>query len=714
MTAKPDMMSVALAYVQRGWSVIPLHVPVVSSDDLACSCGKRTCDSIGKHPRTKRGLSDASRDPDVVRGWWTRWTDANIGVVTGNASSGLVVLDVDNGNGRNGDDSIRDLESAGNALPETPISLTGNGMHVLMLSTQEIPNSANLVGNGLDIRGEGGYVVAPPSLHRSGRRYEWEGSSHPDDIPIALVPQWLLDLATNKRRKPGRQESGEPIQEGSRNETLFRLGCKLRRSGLSEDAILAALATENAKVCVPPLADEELQKISASAAKYDAGDPYYAAQTHAPASASPAALTNPDWTSLLIRKPPNKQGVAVPVADVANAGIILTHEPQWRGLIIWDAFRREERTIRPPPWLDEDRPSGEPSAGLWTDEDNTRLRNWLAREYDLRLPTAAIAEAVRIVAQRNSAHPVEAYLSAIEWDGVPRLHSWLTTYLGVPECEYASAVGRWWMISAVARIFDPGCKADHAIILEGPQGAGKSSALRALVPTSEWFADTPFKIGDKDAFMALRGRWIVELAELDSLSKSDANTAKAFITGQEDSFRPPYARSFIQAKRQCVFAGTVNPDAVGYLTDSTGGRRFWPVVCDAIDADGIAASRDQLWAEAVVMYRDGKQWHPDPASIPMLQEQQQERYRSDIWEPTIAEWLSTALAKVKEKDNGGYITMADVLNKALEIEPSRWTRGEQVRVGNCLSALGWSKARKRLNGALTYVYVRPCEKDYAA
>jgi hypothetical protein len=192
---------------------------------------------------------------------------------------------------------------------------------------------------------------------------------------------------------------------------------------------------------------------------------------------------------------------------------------------------------------------------------------------------------------------------APEWDGVGRLDHWLVDYFGVEDTEYARCVGRWWLISAVARVFKPGCKADHVLILEGLTGTFKSTAIATLVPRREWFSDTPFVIGDKDGFLSLAGRWIQELAELDSLTRSDPARSKAFFSSGIDSYRPRYGRSVVQVPRQCVFVGTVNPSGSGYLVDETGNRRFWPVTCRTLDLPNLAAARDQRWAEATAMLR---------------------------------------------------------------------------------------------------------------
>ncbi len=716
----PDMMGAALVYAARGWAVMPLHTPASTG---LCSCRKRACDSIGKHPRTEKGLRDASTDPDQIRRWWSRWPDANIGVLTGQASGGLVVLDVDEGRG--GREAVENLPES---IPDTVVALTGGGgMHALFVSTDKVPCSVDKVARGLDIRGEGGYVVAAPSLHKSGRRYVWESSSDPDEVDVARLPAWLQELACAPRAaaKGPRPEDDLTVISGGRNDTLFRLACKLRRAGLGGDAIRAALLEENARRCVPPLDEREVSKIAASSTRYDAGDPYYAGGERPPAPPGEATGGEPDadgddapagppglgaatwqvgedWIELLIRRPADKRGVRQPVPCVANVGIVLAHDPEWRGVVAFDSFSHEVRIDRDPPWLPEDRPTNLRTPALWGDQDDTRCANWLARTYDLRLPGRSVREAVDVVARRTERHPVREYLDGVVWDGVPRLATWLERFAGVSGSTYASNVGTWWLISAVARAFQPGCKADHMLILEGGQGKGKSSVIRALVPQAGWFSDSPLDLGSKDSFVTMRGKWIVELAELDALGRAEVSRVKSFLSSAVDSYRPPYGRASVDVPRSLIFAGSVNPGAIGYLGDETGARRFWPVLTRKLDVDGLAAVRDLLWAEAVAEYRDGRQWWPDAESVPELEREQAERFTGDAWQDEIETWIKSDAAR-RILAAHACLTIGDVLGQALKLDPSKWGRSEQTRVGACLARLGWLRVRAS-SGSRAYGY----------
>ncbi|MFN8179286.1 MAG: bifunctional DNA primase/polymerase [bacterium] len=262
--AENPLLAAALEYAARGWPVLPLHTPV----DGACTCGKANCGSVGKHPRTEHGAKDATTDEGTIRGWWSKWSAANVGIATGKAS--FVALDVDPRHG--GDESLADLEQREGKLPDTVEALTGGGgRHVLLEYPEGGVRTRAGIASGLDVRSDGGFIVAPPSLHASGRRYEWELSSTPQDIPLAGMPAWLIALAGRPSRNGDRPEPTDAtrIPEGQRNPTLTSLAGTMRRRGMSEEAIRAALRAENAARCDPPLDVAEVDRTAASVARYE-------------------------------------------------------------------------------------------------------------------------------------------------------------------------------------------------------------------------------------------------------------------------------------------------------------------------------------------------------------------------------------------------------------------------------------------------------------
>jgi hypothetical protein len=265
-----SLLAAALTYAARGWRVFPCH----TVHDGRCSCGQADCKDQGKHPRTPHGLHDATTDATTIRAWWTRWPDANIAIRTG-GESGLVVVDMDKKPHADGEDSLRDLEQRYGPLPETAMQITGGGGSQRLFTHPggKVANNHGGLAPAVDIKGDGGYAIVPPSRHLSGRTYEWELSHHPDETPLAGLPAaWvtLLQAQSNGARAHS-DTDGEVIHEGQRNDVLFRLACSLRAKGLSQGAIAAALQVENAARCQPPLPEGEVGDIAKSASRYEPG-----------------------------------------------------------------------------------------------------------------------------------------------------------------------------------------------------------------------------------------------------------------------------------------------------------------------------------------------------------------------------------------------------------------------------------------------------------
>lgn len=247
MTTAPDIVTAALEYAALGWPVIPLHSPTAGG----CSCRRTDCKGPGKHPRTAHGLKDASRAPATIREWWQNWPDANIGIVTGRESS-IFVLDVD---GEKGRASLAALEAQHGPLPITLTSITGRkdgGEHRWFKypDGREVRGNTGKLGFGLDVRGAGGFVVVPPSIHRTGRAYEWLNKA-----PIAVAPPWLMILLASQSLPNGQTRKDGIIRAGERRSTFFRRGCALRGRGLDRDNILATLMQEHPRCEQPPEAD---------------------------------------------------------------------------------------------------------------------------------------------------------------------------------------------------------------------------------------------------------------------------------------------------------------------------------------------------------------------------------------------------------------------------------------------------------------------------
>ena len=244
------LLEAALSYAARGWRVFPVK-------------------ARDKAPLTANGFKDATKDEGTIRRWFETWPNANIGIATG-AVSGIIVLDVDAHGDVNGEESLASLEKELGTLPKTVEAITGGGgRHILFLYPGGAVRNRTALRPGLDVKADGGYIVAPQSLHPSGRPYAWDVEHHLDEVQIAEAPAWLLDLIRKSARGKAPAALPGTIPHGQRNNTLTSLAISMRKSGMSEDAILAALLEENRTRCDPPLDEEEVRQIAASIGKYE-------------------------------------------------------------------------------------------------------------------------------------------------------------------------------------------------------------------------------------------------------------------------------------------------------------------------------------------------------------------------------------------------------------------------------------------------------------
>ncbi len=428
-----------------------------------------------------------------------------------------------------------------------------------------------------------------------------------------------------------------------------------------------------------------------------------------PAPSPRPKLAIAGWKASLLYKVSADGSVSNKLRPVpANATTIFVHDERWQGVLAYDEFGESIVTQRVPPWREADMPAA-PEAGDWTDEDTVRAQSWLADAYDLDLGEAAVLAAVKVAAHKRRVHPVRDWLDSLRWDGVKRLPTWLVDVMGCEDTPYVRAVGQAWAISAIARVYSPGCKVDTAIVLEGKPGTFKSSILRALVG-DKWFLEMSVSdMSNKDAMQILRRKWIAEFPEIDALSRTEQGHVKSYFSRQVDTYRASYGRGTKDYARQAVFAATTNKPE--WLTDETGGtgRRMWPVQCVRGDLALVARMRDQFWAEARSRYESGEKWHiTDPELRDAEREEQDARFRPDPWEQPIAEWLATPSQTTSKAKFG--VTTSDALD-AIKIDVGKRDNGHNARVGNVLRRLGWlpSKHTENRNGARVRVY-RPQEQ----
>lgn len=438
-----------------------------------------------------------------------------------------------------------------------------------------------------------------------------------------------------------------------------------------------------------------------------------------------------------------ENGPAYPT--LANAMLIMSHDSIFTGqhakhadergpMFGLNTFTGQRVLLRAPPVFDklkDERKEGEedkakipgPYPRGWTDEDVSLVLGYMQQAWNRKWMRATVSEAMHAVARRHSFHPILDWLDGLVWDKTDRLDTWLVKVFGaVNEYDpiaqgdqwdarnaYHAAVGSKFMIAAVRRLRQPGCKFDHLLILEGAQRIGKSTAA-AILFGAEYFSDAvPPDLRSKDAAHALHGLWCLEFAEIEHLVRTEVETIKAYLSRSTDHYRPPYARDFIDVPRANVFIGTTNAD--DYLRDTTGNTRMWPVACQKVDLDWITENRAQLWAEAVHRERKGETLWLDAADL------QQEaarltadRLKEDVWQAAIARWLDNTeaerveakerLAKGEDKKGDLFasrepIFVARVLEYAVGMSKDKMNKAAEMRVADVLKKLGWKGVQRQ-------------------
>lgn len=670
--AETTMLDAALSYARLGLAVFPLV-------------------EGAKNPATAKGFKNASTDEEAIRSWWGKNPNYNIGIACGNGTL-VIDLDVDESKGEDGTATLRKWEGEHGKLPETATAVTGRGgMHMLYHVDGEARCSAN-PKLGVDVRGDGGYIVAPPSIHPNGTRYEWERDPRKHEIAEADGNAMaFVEFVQGKKDDDGNKALSIPgeIESGGRNNTLFKMACSLQSKGLSNSAILAAVMAENAEKCNPPLSKSEVRRLVESALTKEKGNAE-------------------DPTKIKVALSKNENGK--PHQSISNCIRALERDDRLAGRFRFNVIAYTKTVTLPVPWDDGE---GERPIADW---DYCGLASFLERRYGLMSKNKAI-DAVTEVSMRNRYNPITTWLDGLEWDGEPRMGTLLPCFLGTDMSDYNVAVMRLFMTGAVARAYEPGTKFDYMPVLIGQQGLGKSFFLRKLGHCSDWYCDNFNTIEGDAAAEKLRGMWIVEMAELLATKKQkDVESIKAFVTSQVDTIRPKYARETEQRPRACVFAGTTNNPQ--FLTDTTGNRRFLPVECGinepsmSLFADGVDDYFSQAWAEAVHVYKTERPVLVlDERSAAFAMEKQEQYLEDDprvgmvqqYLDEKLAEWM----AKPQRRPEDVRVCAQELIQEAL---PEEQCRAQSRFMVNEMHTImqnkieGWMKYPKNKGRAKTSDY----------
>ena len=420
-----------------------------------------------------------------------------------------------------------------------------------------------------------------------------------------------------------------------------------------------------------------------------------------------------DDTAWLKKLKTNKAGGYEPT--IGNLKLILQNDANLRAIKGRDLFRDRCAVSGTLPWQRE--------GDYWTDIDDAGLRDYIESVYGIEAK-GKLLDALALVFEEKSYHPVKQFIESAIWDGKPRVETLLIDYLGAADSSYVRAVTRKTLVAAIARIYSPGCKFDYMLTIVGPQGHGKTLLVQKLA--GEWFSNSITEIRGKESYEALDGAWIVEMGELAALKKSDRDAIKNYISKTEDTYRKAYARNVTINRRRCVFIGTTNESA--FLEDDTGNRRFWVVDTDVKKRTKVPWGPNgltddevhQVWAEALELYQNGENIMELTEEELAAARLEQERHTSD--DPRIGiieQYLNTPLPAdwetKTEIERAQYYAGVDAFKGAPTGQPRTkvcalevWveclqrgdktglTKAETRLINNALEKLGWVKSEKAM------------------
>jgi hypothetical protein len=667
--------------------------PVTFVDGVpACGCSTGdACEDIGKHP--------ASFWSDLSPGEQRRG-QAGHGLVTG-AKSGLFVLDVDVKPGKNGFDELAKL----GPLPETyAVATPSGGRHFYFAHPgKAVRTSGGALGPGLDIRGDGGYVVMPGSPHRNGGTYTVAAN-----LPVAPAPAWLLNWPGlyGAELRPAGENAPTPIgpehpQWAYRNrlaieacssfapsredgEGSANLGKIVKRLvwdlELSPELAAERIATIWDPRCTKadgftpsPWGAEEIERAIANSLRRDLVGGI------APEGFDLGALvrkpTPGPTTERRKTKNPNHRYECA-IGDRSNGDsteekfenvcAILVAHPSWEGVLQYDAFRDRIFAVDPPIKLAAE------GAG-WADADADRIVTWFGVHAATKITPDRAFRAAKLVAEKQEYHPVHEYLSALPEASASLLDTFALRAFGLSGA-LERAMCRRFLIAAVRRVLHPGTKVDTMLVLAGAQGLGKSTFVRALFG-EEWTAENIPDLRSEEAARSLTGKWAIEVAELDKLMRADPETSKAFFSRCSDYFRPPYGRAYVDRPRSVVFVGTTNRDDI--LRDTTGSRRFLILGVQGVDLAWIRENRDQVWAAALEACRAGEPHWLTPEEDALREQASVAWEELDAWHEAIALQCT-----------GRTAVRAPEIFRSLSGTLDKFGKREQARITDTLRRLG--------------------------
>ena len=676
-------LDAALEYAAKDWYVFPVKAGA-------------------KNPVTPNGQKNATTDPKQITRWWThQYPNANIGLFL--ARSGLVCVDVDSYKSDCGFGEFM----LGREMPTTLIQKSASGgTHYVFRAANGVSYPGKLC-SGVELKFNG-YIVAAPSTFNGGE-YQWQTDDEPAKAPdwLPTKPNVAVKPSLAARAQAPLQPSSAPLDhqktiadiksgQGWNNGVVPLVGSYVAKGWTDEeihqktdDLTEPGYTIEETRAQVQKMIDGARDK-GFDMARAPVFEPLEVLE--ASSSASGNAVSRAHRVSEASTEGLQLDHSGRPACNHTNLVKLLTEHSDWQNVFVTDTFEGVRKVLKPLPY--EPVPNSQFKVRLLTDNDFTHVCIWLNDFGMIRVQKPTVIDAVYAACAQQSFNPLLDYLNNVQKqhpanDGL--LKTWMTQFMGVKpqgndEQAYVAAVSRLSLIQAIARAKKPGCKADSVVIFEGEQGTGKSTALRILF-SDEYFGDQLPHMASKDASSYLKGKWGVELAELEFKKKTEVETIKAFISRQSDNYRPAYGRQEIVSARTCVFIGTTNRD--DYLVDETGNRRFLPVKTGVINQAALSDHRDRLWAAAAHAYDANEQYWLVSEVAMIAQDQAKQRLEQDPWVEIIAQ----KMAAVTEA------SIRDTFERCFpDVNEHSISTGINRRMSKCLLLAGWQKNGKFNSG----------------
>lgn len=687
--------------------------------NLYLQAGYRIFPLAGKKPISK-GWQNVRQNPFIDPKSFTK----NYGVVL---QTDDLVIDIDvsekeNGTRKKGRESFNHLvKEIDLDIQKTFVVKTGSGgFHIYLKKPKNVvikekwrayPDLEFKSKN--PITGKGSYVVGAESTHPGTHKNYIIVMGSPGEVLNA--PEKLLEIIkstpttfetlqelkkysddnqTIDRTRKFLEKADIAVAGNSGDKQTYIIACRCRSFGLSPQVTYDLMQKYWNPRCEPEWENDELRMKIYNAYTYDT-----VPQGHRhPESDFKSIDTEGPTDNDYVWGPRYKNGL--PKSQIQNT--VVYFNMLLPGLLKYNLFTDDIEFTESPPWYPPDK-----TLVPWTDNDSVFVKHLFAEKQKYDINVQGIQEGALIVANKQQYHPLKDYLNNLVWDRKERINNWLHTYTGVKNDLYSQTIGVKTLLGAVARIFEPGCKFDTVLILEGDQGIGKSRLIEAM--GKDWYGDLHLDPHNKDTVATMRNKWIIEISEMTCIKRSDINAMRSFLSRATDRHRLSHRRNAEDYPRQCIFIGTINPDAIGYLTDPTGNRRFWPVAIPEgfkIKVDRMIKDVDQIWAEAVYKYRHEavELFLSDEKIVTMAKKEAEKRRPVDDWQELIRKWLNKPDVEGKYRN---HVTSMQIWTDCLDGVPRNITKVDQIRITGIMQELKWKKGSFTNNGTAKFGYSRP-------